>query len=740
MCGKLWALNGVVSTIAPKEFAFIMNTAPPSACTVARHPGTLVLTWPQGVSLVLRMEGESILGVGDVSVGGRRLRNPSRLWRPQIATPEGIHYVRFDLKSVTVSPDGGVTLETAAAGFPIGVREEQDEYLLDLVDLSLSDTPVVDRFDWIFAPDACEIGGRSFLGFSYRHRFHSRQGRRLCRLFDTATWEIGGHVRGNELLFQGEVNPPVTVLARDTAFTTACNYYQSEMQGMPTVTQRVSIQRLPRIGTLQAFDFLAHRAGALLGLFEPLEEVFSLIEKRPGEDRLHILDEYRRPRAATFETPRKRILFHAATGAWTREDRRNLWEGVRDFVHTAARRRARIRRSPVLPRVWIPQYCRDTFTLDGTTYPREKGLHALADRRIAAWADMGVREVCLHSIWKSDYTEDRLVCKDHGGMHGALTVGSICNVRVHEIAPLWGGEEALAYFVDKAHGAGLQVQLWWATHVCARAPILREHPEFAMTARDGLPNGGGFGHTGPVTLELNHPACFDWLFGNLRRLHDRTGFDGLFHDSYGNMTLLPLNYADEQRRGQQAAFVRLIRKLQGIGIRNLAIEGIGPFGTGHFGMNLLPSEGVSSFQNALDWWVGQEDMVCGLNMGISQTVWKQSNPDARAFAFRCMAAGGRFGFTQYDADGVEMWTGWLRDMNRIHARIAPIEGRRVYLPQDRGVLWSKGRGAWLFSFRSFVHPVARGGRVVRILPDGEWPEVVCEGKLVTEPGAVYALR
>ena len=715
------------------------NEVLPPACIVERKSGMLVLAWPQGVSIALRMEGDSILGVGEVHVGGQSLRKPSRLWRPQIATPEGVHYVRFDLKSVSVSPGGTVTIETAATGLPVGVREEQDEYLMDLIDLSLSDKPVVDRFDWVFAPDACQIGGRSFMGFSYRYRFHSGQGRRLCRLFDLATWEIGGHVRGNELLFQGEVNPPATLLAQKTFFTTACNYYQSELQGLSAVTQRVSIQRLPRIGTIQSFDFLAHRAGALLGLFEPLDEVFSLVQKNAGEDVLHILDEYRRPLAAAFETPRKRMLFHAATASWTREDRRNLWRDVFDSVHKAARRRARIRRSPVLPRVWIPQCCRDAFTLDGAVHPRERCLYELADRRVAAWADMGAREICLHSIWKSDYTEDRRVCKDHGGMHGALTVGSICNVRIHEVAPLWGGEDALAYFVGKAHAAGLQVQLWWATHVCARSPILREHPEFAMTARDGLPNGGGFGHTGPVTLDLNNPECFDWMFGNLKRLHDRTGFDGLFHDSYGNMTFLPVNYADDRRRGQQEAFVRLIRKLQGIGIRNLAIEGIGPFGTGHFGMNLLPSEGVSAFQNALDWWLGQEDMLYGLNMGISQSVWKQPTPDARAFAFRCMAAGGRFGFTQYDGDGVEIWTGWLRDLNRAHARIAPIEGQRDYLPQDRGVIWRKGRSRWLFAFRSFEFAVPRRCNVVRVDPDGETPVVVREGKLATEPCSVYRL-
>jgi hypothetical protein len=685
------------------------------------------------------LDGECILGIGGVWVADQPLRNAARLWRPQLATPEGIHYGRFDLKSVHAAPDGTVTLETVATGLPVGVREEQDEYLMDVVCPTLPDRSVQDRFEWVFAPDAFTLGGRSFAGFSYRYRFTSRQGRKLYRLFDLATWEIGGRVRGNELLFQGQVNPPATQLAKGCAFTTACNYYGAEMRGANTVTKRVSMQRLSRIGTIQAFDFLVHRAGALLGMFEPLEEVFSLLQKHPGEDVLHVLDEHRRPLSATFETHPKRILFHAATDAWQHEDRRNLWRQAYDAVHDGARRRARIARSPVQPRVWIPQYCRDTFTLDGVSYPREKCLTALADRRLAAWADMGVREVCLHSIWKSDYTEDRLTYKDQSGMHGGLNVGSICNVRVHEVAPLWGGPEALAYFVEKAHAVGLQVQLWWATHVCVRAPILRERPDFVLTARDGLPNGGGFGHLGPVTFDLNNPDCFDWVFGNLKRLHDATGFDGLFHDSYGNMTFLPVNYADERRLGQQAALVRLLRKLQGIGVRNLAIEGIGPFGTGHFGMNLLPKEGRTDFQNALDWWLGQEDMVYGLNMGIGQAVWKEATPDAQAFAFRCMAGGGRFGFTENDADGVEVWNTWLRDMNRLHARFAPLIGQRALLPKDRGVLWAQPGHDLLFAFQPFSHPVPQGRRVSRIGPDGETPVQVRNGAFATEPWAVYRL-
>jgi hypothetical protein len=96
--------------------------------------------------------------------------------------------------------------------------------------------------------------------------------------------EIGGQVAGNTLLLQGQVNPPVTELRREHYFTTACNYYGAEMRGVMGRPQRVSFQRLPRVGTLQAFDFMVHARGALLGRFDPLVEVLSVVQK---DNRLH---------------------------------------------------------------------------------------------------------------------------------------------------------------------------------------------------------------------------------------------------------------------------------------------------------------------------------------------------------------------------------------------------------------------------------------------------------------------
>ncbi len=710
---------------------------------VTRTATGIKMGWYKGATLFMALEKGNVLGIRDVCIGAVPLRNPKKLWRPIITTPEGIHYSQFVLKEVRARSDGSVLVVTEAIGFPLGIQEEQDEYLCDIINLSLPDGCVRDRLEWEFKPSSLNVAGNDFVGFSYRYRVKCSGGRKLYRVFDDASWEIGGHVEGNTLLLQGEVNPPVSLLTKELYFTTACNYYGAELQGIIGKPKRISFQRLPRIGTLQAFDFMVHRRGALFGWFDPLVEVLSVVQKDNGEDLLHVLDEIRRPLSDTFESDPKHMLFLQAPKVWGKEAQRDLWARAYDLVHEGVRERYQVERSPIQPRIWMPQMYSDQGDIAGAPCLRERILYHLADRCMAMWADMGVKEICTHSLWKSDYTEDRSVTKDmQGGLHGGLVVGSICNVRVHEISPLWGGPEALAYFVDKAHAHGIQVQLWWATHLSRRAPIFQERPDFMMMARDGLPNGGGFGHQSLITMDLNNKDCFDWVLSNMKKLQAQTGYDGVFHDSYGNMTFLPIHFQDPLRRGQQEAYGRLVRDMQAAGVKTFTVEGVGPLGVGHFGMGLIPKKGklTRHFQHALNWWLGHEDMVYGLNFGISAMPWEGVRPSAREYSFRCMAAGGRFGFTAHE-QGVEKWTDWLREHSRIFSRMGTLTGQRTMLTEDRGYLWTRDDGTTaLFTFRAFAHDLPAGSCVFCVKPEGDILVKTKEGRLNAKPWTVYRIE
>jgi hypothetical protein len=448
------------------------------------------------------------------------------------------------------------------------------------------------------------------------------------------------------------------------------------------------------------------------------------------------VDEHRQPLASEFATHPKHVLFLPTPAPLPRHAARNLWRQALDFVHDRERRRYGIAKSPVLPRVWLPQIGHDQYDLLGRQGPRDQHLRFLADEMVPRWADMGVREVCAPSLWRSDYTELRFACKNDTGMHGGLTVSGICCVHDHAIADLYGGPAALAYFVQRAHAHGINVQLWWATHLSRRAPVFKQHPEWMIKSRDGLPGCGGIGNQVIIPFDLNQPACAEWEYQRLKAVYEATGVDGFFHDSYGNYGFLPINYADPRQRAQQVAYAQLVQRLQQLGLRTFTVEGLGPWGVGHFGMDLLPTAPGQQrgYQNALDWWLGDEDMVYGLNMGIHARPWPDEAA-AERFAFRCLAAGGRFGFSHTEQH-VEQWTGWLRDLNRLHARVAPLGGERELLPDDRGVLWRQADGsALLFAFASFAWPTG-GRQVTRITADGE-EALPAAATLAAVPGGVY---
>src|SRR5690606_20337648 len=128
-------------------------------------------------------------------------------------------------------------------------------------------------------------------------------------------------------------------------------------------------------------------------------------------------------------------------------ERANAWSAAINHVHAGERARVGVTASAVRPRMWTPQIGDDWGTLGGVRVERRRFLYHMAEHVLPRWAEMGVREICTHSLWTSDYTVDRHTTKQAShGLHGDLTVASICAVREHVIDPLWGGIEALAHF------------------------------------------------------------------------------------------------------------------------------------------------------------------------------------------------------------------------------------------------------------------------------------------------------
>ena len=232
------------------------------------------------------------------------MRNGSRLILPRLDTPDGILYTRFKLKDVEHAGNGETLVHLDAVGLPWGRGELSDKYNQPLVWLNASHESVSDELVLVLRPAVLGLGGRDWTGFSYSFEYRSSK-RQIHRLLTLATWEIGGSIKGNTILSQGQVNPPVFRGGIDKMFTTAC-LDCLEQYGDP---QGYSFQLAPRGGLLQAFDFQYAPQGALLQFWPKFDTVSSLVESPPGSDALHIIDEYRFPLANRTTTTPKWVLF-----------------------------------------------------------------------------------------------------------------------------------------------------------------------------------------------------------------------------------------------------------------------------------------------------------------------------------------------------------------------------------------------------------------------------------------------
>src|SRR3569623_63997 len=96
---------------------------------IDRSDDRMTLRWSHGTSIDFNVTPDStIRGIQRVCQGGVDLRNPARLWRPVVETPEGIAYRAFRLRAAEPTSTCGVRVIADAIGYPTALMEDHDEY------------------------------------------------------------------------------------------------------------------------------------------------------------------------------------------------------------------------------------------------------------------------------------------------------------------------------------------------------------------------------------------------------------------------------------------------------------------------------------------------------------------------------------------------------------------------------------------------------------------------------------
>jgi hypothetical protein len=706
---------------------------------------TLTLSDHTRIELLVSAAG-LFRGFGDITVRGVPLRNGGVPLRFQLDTHDGLLYTQLRLREVAPLAGGGQELRLDAIGQPWGRCEIHDDYAQAEVRLDTSDATVTDDLRIELRPVSQQLGGREWSGFAYRLRFHSAI-RQVHRALVRATWELGGAITGNTVLMPGQCNQPVWRGSRERHFTSAC-LKTLDVYGR---LHGNSFQLGPRGGMCQAFDFQHGPDGALMGYWPEFDGLSSLIESRPGDDVLHVVDEYRLPLASELVTPSKWILF--TPGSLPEHEARDLWWDTTQAVHGGIRERFGVAATRMIPEgpyhhgfmhVYRNRVERGRVQLalrDGVWVDQADVLDAYAEDILPRLAALGFKRFKPEVVTESDVTAHGMIRKLDGGIHGGLLCASICATHRHWPAEFWGGMAAWRRMYERGRALGMEIGHWMAPHMSPRAPIFAEHPEYRMIDVVGQPAGGGYGQS--LCVADWNSAFADWSFEHLRRWKEEGGLDYLWMDSFSNLGLLQINYA-ERMRPQYTALARFIARLQQAGIGSFCFESLSAFGCPNFGIVDLQGAEMAqrkdvAGQNDFGWWAGEPDMICDMHLsvgGASRGAAESARIQFQAMASRGLVFYGELaengGFVTRDP-GIPDW--WKQNLALFNRAEPFMRGTRRLLPNRAGVVWHSEAGRCVWAFADVEVAVAPGARI-EDLRSGKHV-TARDGVLAAEPFGVY---
>jgi len=235
-------------------------------------------------------EGDTFLGLGGISIGDTRVRSgrlPLRFYTQSFTGLELSH-----LKLLGVEEGGEeVRVRLRATFRPLAVKLMRDH----------SFDPVHDTGDWdaprdageaeadlVLRPAADRFGGNDFAGFSYCWDYRSGDVP-LFYILDQASWELDGDVVGATVISQSSCSAPVARFERDTEWTTEGVIHWEDAN---SAANTVMTHNLPRWASHQAFDFQCRDSRTLIGVFERVDLIRSVLRREAGRGELKTFDKH----------------------------------------------------------------------------------------------------------------------------------------------------------------------------------------------------------------------------------------------------------------------------------------------------------------------------------------------------------------------------------------------------------------------------------------------------------------
>jgi len=503
-------------------------------------------------------EGTLFLGLGKAWIGDTLVRSGRLPLRPYSQTFTGLELSALTLRDI-VTHDDEVRICLTATFQPLEVKLMRDH----------SFDPIHEKRDWdapsvagvgdltiVLRPAAYSVNGVAFQGFSYQYRYTSADVP-LFYLLDKASWELDGDVAGATVYSQSSCSDPVATFTEETFWTTEGELFFLDQA---SVHNRVMTHNLPRWASHQAFDYQYKGGNTLLGIFDHVDLIRSLLVREPGKAELKTFDKHIFDEARDYETSAKAIVLN--TQAKSETDQQNLWTWIFDDLHSRARAEFGLREQP--PIATGAQHYWENRVID--TYYKDV---------VPAFHAIGIRAI---------FTENFKKCDAAGPMGGAdhrLPNGNMCCSQEYEISERSGGMGKFVDYIQHCQRLGMANYMWTNTYVSLAADLNSDHRceagSWYAAMEDTRTKYAGAYTSVSSNLNFKNPDARRYYIDAHKKIAQESGLEGYYIDSFYNLFFMPVDYATGHPRTMWREALEVMKELQDAGV-GFYIESFGPFG------------------------------------------------------------------------------------------------------------------------------------------------------------------
>jgi len=503
----------------------------------------------------LLTQGDEFLGLGEISINGVLVRSGRLPLRPFTQTFNGQELAGLRLFATMVS-DTEIRIKLVATFRPLPVKLMRDHSFDPIHEARDWDAPVISgsgELEIVLRPARETFDGWACDGFDYHYEYASAD-TPIFYLLDMASWELDGDITGATVISQSSCSAPVITFTPETAWTTEGVIHWEDANSL---ANPVMTHNLPRWASHQAFDFQYKGAITLLGIYDRVDLIRTMLKREAGHAEIKTFDKHLFDQTLSYATAAKAILLQASPKSTVAQ--RNLWTRVFDTVHDRARAEFGLVEEPLVPRIHCNYW--DNFVIDD--YRKDL---------LPAAAALGFTEIFVDNVNKSAMTQK----SPHPDFHWNMCCG-----HEYEPAPELGGPERLQAFVADAAALGIHVVSWTNNDQALSSPInhwyLEQYQPWYVRMEDTrLKYGGAYSNCMSI-LNFSKEEPRRYWVDCLKTIKQTTGLDAYLFDSFYNLGFMPIDYTDGKPTTQWRGTLLAMKELQYAGVHFL-IESFGPFG------------------------------------------------------------------------------------------------------------------------------------------------------------------